>query len=181
MALLRANPQMREGDQISILHLIQHLPEQGVPYITWKDYNFALDIISDSTFPSKFYDYIPQSLFRVSNGYIETEAGIETGGVVYMLSREVGHKMQISTQFIVLTPDNSLYQEYACEEKKKEAAESYREIVKKKTPVSKKAIKTITTKNKYFYNFILRSKESINMKKIAIALLLYFARYRFVH
>ncbi|KAA6308943.1 hypothetical protein EZS27_039482, partial [termite gut metagenome] len=28
MALLRANPQMREGDQISILHLIQHLPEQ---------------------------------------------------------------------------------------------------------------------------------------------------------
>jgi hypothetical protein len=174
MALLRANPQMREGDKISIFHLIQHIPEKGIPYMTWKQYKFTLDVNSYSTLPSKFYNHIPKSLFRVKEGYIETEEGIETGGVAYVLSRGIGYNMQISTQSIVLTPDNSIYAEYACEEKKKEAAESYREIVKKKTAVSKKAIKTITTKNNYIYDFISRSKERINMKKIAIALVLIF-------
>jgi hypothetical protein len=148
MVLLRANPQMREGDQISILHLIQHLPsstDTGVPYATWKQYNFTLDLSSYDTLPSKFYDYIPQSLFRVNNGGIETEAGVETGGVAYVLSREVGRKIQISTQSIVLTPDNSIYQRYACEEKKKETAESYRETPKGKRLFLKRIFSKIKT------------------------------------
>jgi hypothetical protein len=160
MALLRANPQMREGDKISILHLIQHLPEKGVPYITWKQYNFTLDVNSYSTLPSKFYNHIPKSLFRVKEGYIETEAGIETGGVAYVLNRGMGYNMQISTQSIVLTPDNSIYQEYSCEEKKKEAAGSYAVVAKKKTVAPKKVV---NPKNEYLHGFISKSKNILRM------------------
>ncbi|KAA6335146.1 hypothetical protein EZS27_016591 [termite gut metagenome] len=176
MALLRANPQMCEGDQISILHLVQHAPSspgKGVPYMTWKQYDFTLDTISYDAIHSEFYNDVPKSLFRVNEGHIETEAGIEMGGVAYVLSREVGRKMQISTQSIVLTPDNDVYKEYSSEEKKKEAAASYRcgVVAKKKTVVPKKAV---NPKNEYLYGFISRSMEKIRMKKILIALVLLF-------
>ncbi|KAA6350471.1 hypothetical protein EZS27_002198 [termite gut metagenome] len=175
-ALLQANERMREGDQISILHLIQHVPEKGVPYVTWKQYDFTLDVMSYSTLPSKFYGDIPKSLFRVHEGYIETEAGIEMGGVAYVLSREVGRNMQISTQSMVLTPDNSIYKEYSCEEKRQEAAASYAVVAKKKTITPKKAVgtKMVISKNEYLHGFISRSKKILSMKKIFIALALIF-------
>ncbi|KAA6342097.1 hypothetical protein EZS27_010129 [termite gut metagenome] len=171
MAMLRANPQMQEGDQISILHLIQHVPEKGVPHVTWKQYDFTLDIVSYGAIHSEFYSDVPKSLFRVNDGCIETEAGIEMGGVAYVLSREVGRKVQISTQSIVLTPDNSIYKEYSSEEKKKEAARSYAVIAKKKTVTPKKAI---IQKNEYLHGFISRNKKILSMKKILIALVLIF-------
>ncbi|KAA6335327.1 hypothetical protein EZS27_016432 [termite gut metagenome] len=176
MALLRANPQMQEGDQISILHLIQHLPEKGVPHVTWKQYDFTLDIVSYSAIHSNFYSDIPKSLFRIKDGCIQTEAGIEMGGVAYVLSREVGRKVQISTQSIVLTPDNGIYKEYSSEEKKKEAAGSYVVVAKKKTVAPKKAVNTkvVIPKKEYLHGFISRSKKILSMKKIFIVLLLVF-------
>ncbi|KAA6317607.1 hypothetical protein EZS27_032262 [termite gut metagenome] len=176
LALLRANPQMQEGDQISILHLIQHVPEKGVPHVTWKQYDFTLDTISYSAIHSYFYSDIPKSLFRVNNGCIQTEAGIEMGGVAYVLSREVGRKVQISTQSIVLTPDNSIYKEYSSEEKRREAAGSYAVVAKKKTVAPKKAVgtKVVIPKNEYLHGFISRSKKILSMKKILIALVLIF-------
>ncbi|KAA6335750.1 hypothetical protein EZS27_016034, partial [termite gut metagenome] len=124
-----------------------------------------------SAIRSKFYNDVPKSLFRVNEGYIETEAGIETGGVAYVLIRETGHNMQISTQSIVLTPDNTIYKEYSSEEKKKEAARSYTVVAKKKTVAPKKAV---NPKNEYLHGFISRSKETFSMKKILIALVLIF-------
>ncbi|KAA6329098.1 TPR repeat-containing protein YrrB [termite gut metagenome] len=171
MAMLRANPQMQEGDQISILHLIQHVPEKGVPHVTWKQYDFTLDTISYGAIHSEFYSDIPKSLFRVNDGCIETEAGIEMGGVAYVLSREVGRKVQISTQSIVLTPDNSIYKEYSSEEKKKEAAGSYAIVAKKKMVAPKKVV---NPKNEYLHGFISKSKKILSMKKILIALVLIF-------
>ncbi|KAA6316447.1 hypothetical protein EZS27_033245 [termite gut metagenome] len=143
LALLWANPQLQKEDQISILHLVQHAPSssgENVPYITWKQYDFILDTDSYSASRFKFYKDVPKSLFRVNEGHIQTEAGIEMGGIAYVLSREVGCKVQISTQSIVLTPDNTIYKEYSCEEKKKEAAGSYscKVVAKKKTVAPKK-------------------------------------------
>jgi hypothetical protein len=172
LALLWANPQLQKEDQISILHLVQHAPsssERGVPYITWKQYDFILDTNSYSASRFKFYENVPKSLFRVNEEHIQTEADIETGGVAYVLSREVGRKVQISTQSIVLTPDNTIYKEYSCEEKKKEAAGSYAVVAKKAV-----GTKMVIPKNEYLHGFISRSKKIISMKKIMIALLLVF-------
>ncbi|KAA6333444.1 hypothetical protein EZS27_018147 [termite gut metagenome] len=174
MALLQANPQLQKEDQISILHLVQHMPsssDKGVPYITWKQYDFILDTGSYSAIRFKFYENVPKSLFRVNEGHIQTEAGIETGGIAYVLIRETGHKVQISTQSIVLTPDNDVYKEYSSEEKKKEAARSYTVAAKKKTVTPKKAV---NPKNEYLHGFISRSKETFSMKKILIALVFIF-------
>ncbi|KAA6321406.1 hypothetical protein EZS27_028940 [termite gut metagenome] len=174
MALLCANPQMQEGDQISILHLIQHVPEKGVPHVTWKQYDFTLDIVSYGAIHSNFYSDIPKSLFRVNDGCIQTEAGIEMGGVAYVLSREVGRKVQISTQSIVLTPDNDVYKEYSSEEKKKEAARSYAMGAKKKTVTPKKAVNTkvVIPKNEYLHGFISRSKKILIPTRYQIAVLI---------
>ncbi|KAA6314751.1 hypothetical protein EZS27_034681 [termite gut metagenome] len=176
LALLQANPQLQKEDQISILHLVQHAPsssEGGVPYMTLKQYDFILDTDSYSASRFKFYENVPKSLFQVNEGHIQTEADIETGGVAYVLIREVGRKVQISTQSIVLTPDNTIYKEYSCEEKKKEAAGSYScgVVAKKKTAAPKKAV---NPKNEYLHDFISRNKGKISMKKILIVLVLIF-------
>jgi type II secretory pathway component PulM len=93
-----------------------------------------------------------------------------------VLSREMGRNMQISTQSVVLTPNNSIYKEYSCEEKKKEAAGSYAVVAKKKTVTPKKAVSTkvVIPKNEYLHGFISRSKKILSMKKIFIALVLIF-------
>ncbi|KAA6320390.1 hypothetical protein EZS27_029830, partial [termite gut metagenome] len=72
-----------------------------------------------------FYDQIPQTLFTVSNGYVGTDANAEAGGIAYVLSRREGSKLLVSTQTVTLTPGNTVYRQYSCEEKKREALESY--------------------------------------------------------
>ncbi|KAA6322384.1 hypothetical protein EZS27_028065 [termite gut metagenome] len=101
LALLQANPQLQKEDQISILHLVQHAPsssEGGVPYMTLKQYDFILDTDSYSASRFKFYENVPKSLFRVNEGHIQTEAGIETGGIAILIALVLIFGITIASQ-----------------------------------------------------------------------------------
>ncbi|KAA6336756.1 hypothetical protein EZS27_015118 [termite gut metagenome] len=119
-ALLKSNLWMHSGDQVSIVHLVQRVKD-GIPRVSLKLHEFDLD--RDST--EVFYEHTPESLFYVTGGHIGTDANAEEGGIAYVLSREMGNKLLVSRQEIVLTPGNTMYKKYSSEEKRKEAAASY--------------------------------------------------------
>ncbi|KAA6332413.1 hypothetical protein EZS27_019077 [termite gut metagenome] len=121
-AILSANRAMHKGDKLSIIHLAQSVyPDDGMPYVRQCLYEFELNPASGEV----FHEQMPPSLFDAVNGYAGTGEGLETGGVAYVWSRRKGDKVCVSTQSIVLTPDNELYELYASEDKRQSAAESY--------------------------------------------------------
>jgi hypothetical protein len=121
-AILSANRGMHKGDRLSIIHLAQSVyPDDGMPYARQGLYEFELNPASGEV----FYEQMPFSLFDAINGYVGTGEGLEAGGLAYVWSRRKEDKVCVSTQSIVLTPDNELYEQYASEAKRQSAAESY--------------------------------------------------------
>jgi hypothetical protein len=93
---------MHSGDQISIVRLVQRIKD-GIPRVSLKLHKFDLD--RDST--EVFYEHTPESLFYVTDGHIGTDANAEEGGIIYVLSREMGSKLLVSRQEVVLTLGNT--------------------------------------------------------------------------
>ncbi|KAA6308099.1 hypothetical protein EZS27_040224, partial [termite gut metagenome] len=121
-ALLSMNSYIHEGDQVSIVHLSQEVfTSDMLPYVSFKFHEFTLDKKSSEVFSR----LVPSSLFYVNGGYIGTDANAEEGGMAYVLSRRSAGKLLVSTQFITLTPGNTMYKKYSSEEKLDEAIKSY--------------------------------------------------------
>ncbi|KAA6307722.1 hypothetical protein EZS27_040606, partial [termite gut metagenome] len=120
-ALLSANSFLHNGDQLSIVHLLQSFSDFGIPHTSMKLHKIIIDP-SDNI---PFRVLIPQSMFQIVNGRAGTDANAEAGGIAYVLSRRSENKLHVSTQPIVLTPGNTVYQQYSSDQKKKEAVESY--------------------------------------------------------
>jgi hypothetical protein len=131
-ALLSSNSVVHSGDQLSVVHLIQSISDAGVPRVTMKLHKFII-APSDAII---FQMLVPQSLFYAINGRVGTDANAESGGIAYVLSRRVENKLHVSTQSIILTPGNTLYQEYSSDKKKKEAVESYGNSIWYVDPIS---------------------------------------------
>ncbi|KAA6311020.1 hypothetical protein EZS27_037777, partial [termite gut metagenome] len=106
---------------LSIVHLLQSFSDFGIPHTSMKLHKLII-APSDST---PFRVLIPQSLFQIVNGRVGTDANAEAGGIAYVLSRRSDNKLHVSTQSVVLTPGNTVYQQYSSDQKKKEAVESY--------------------------------------------------------
>ncbi|KAA6308744.1 hypothetical protein EZS27_039643 [termite gut metagenome] len=119
---MSANRGMHKGDKLSVIHLAQSVyPDDEAPYVRQGLYEFELNPASGEV----FYEQVPPGLFDAVNGYAGTGEGLETGGLAYVWSRRKGDKVCVSTQSIVLTPDNELYEQYASEAKCRSVAESY--------------------------------------------------------
>lgn len=124
VALITANyPTLHSRHKISILHQIQEFTPDGMPVTTLKLYQFVLDRNNSDL----FYDRVPGKLFAVTaNRRIGTETGVAEGALAYIRSREDDKgKLYISTQHLVLTPNNLTYAKYGSAEKQAEAEASY--------------------------------------------------------
>jgi hypothetical protein len=124
LALINVNEFICCNDCLTVIHLVQTfvaIEETIIPYIIPRLYEFIIKPTSQIP----FYTLMPASLFRVNEGYIGTDSGIETGGMAYILSRKMENKADISTQSVVLTPDNVTYRKYSSEQQKQKVAISY--------------------------------------------------------
>jgi hypothetical protein len=119
-ALKEANNDLYENDKFRIVHLVQKIVDD-VPQVIPQLYEFTLNSCSAIL----FHALIPDFLFHAEESYIGTGAGLESGGVAYIRCREAGNKTLVSTQAVVLTPDNTMYEAYSSAEKRREAVESY--------------------------------------------------------
>jgi hypothetical protein len=122
--LVHANRFLEHGDRLTIIHLEQLMVEERkvmMPRMFMNRYEFTLD--SSSRVP--FRAVIPEAVFHAVNGQITTDNTLASGGIAYVLSREVRDKRYVSTQSIVLTSDNDIYSVYSSEEKRLQALQSY--------------------------------------------------------
>jgi hypothetical protein len=124
-ALLSVNTEVRRGDQLTVVHNLQSIFQPAnIPHMTMKLHYVLIDPESVDI----LYEQIPPSLCTPTDGYIGTDANAETGGIAYVWSRKnAAHPRRalVSTQSIVLTPGNTIYQHYSSEAHKQEAINSY--------------------------------------------------------
>ncbi|KAA6323846.1 hypothetical protein EZS27_026758, partial [termite gut metagenome] len=123
-ALLSANSFLHNGDQLSIVHLLQSFSDFGIPHTSMKLHKIIIDP-SDNI---PFRVLISQSMFQIINGRAGTDANAEAGGMAYVLSRSYGSKLLVSSQNIVFTPGYTLYKTYSSDAQKRKAMESYANI-----------------------------------------------------
>ncbi|KAA6323690.1 hypothetical protein EZS27_026892 [termite gut metagenome] len=122
--LVHGNRFLEHNDRLTIVHLEQLMVEERkviVPHVFMNRYEFVLD--SSSRVP--FRAVIPEAVFCAMDGQITIDNTLASGGIAYILSREVRDKRYVSTQSIVLTPDNHVYSAYSSEEKRLQALQSY--------------------------------------------------------
>ncbi|KAA6321111.1 hypothetical protein EZS27_029199, partial [termite gut metagenome] len=114
--LIHANRFLEHGDRLTIIHLEQVMireRERMIPRVFMNRYEFVLD--SSSRIP--FRTLVPEAVFQAANGQVGTDNALSTGGIAYIVSREVRDKRYVSSQSIALTPDNEVYPAYSSEEK----------------------------------------------------------------
>lgn len=97
--LLRNNPAIRQGDQLSLIRNTQMTnPETGVPYIICRVYEVLVDVSNNSS----LWNYLPQDIIgsdgAVGAAHLTFSAGDNTGGFAMILSRTISGKTYVSTQ-----------------------------------------------------------------------------------
>ena len=126
--LLQYNPALREGDQISLIKLLQQTNNNtGVPFVIVRKY----EVILNSTDSRLWKDFIPSSLvdgFLVGSNYVLTYVDDgDAGGFVLGLSRTIGGKTYVSTQNIVVTNNEAMISAYSSQAALQRAIDSYGE------------------------------------------------------
>ena len=107
-ALISNNIGVREGMQLSFVQYIQSVSEAGVPYVVCRAY----EIILDPTSNELLSQYFPIALFGVSNdadSALTVAASDWVGGFALVLSETTSAKTEVSTETIVMTPNNTTY------------------------------------------------------------------------
>lgn len=113
-ALLEANPSLQAGDQLSFIRYIQLVNETtGYPYVIVRKYEVILRRDSVDIWDN----YIPWDFFGLQTyegaTVISVNNGGEVGGVLCVLSRTISGKTYVSTQSIVLTNNEAIYDQYS--------------------------------------------------------------------
>lgn len=113
-ALLEANPSLQAGDQLSFIRFIQLVNETtGYPYVIVRKYEVILRRDSVDIWDN----YIPWEFFGLQTHegatVISVNNGGEVGGVLCVLSRTISGKTYVSTQSIVLTNNEAIYDQYS--------------------------------------------------------------------
>lgn len=113
-ALLDANPSLQAGDQLSFIRFIQLVNETtGYPYVIVRKYEVILRRDSVDIWDN----YIPWEFFSLQTNdgttVISVNNGGEVGGVLCVLSRTISGKTYVSTQSIVLTNNEAIYDQYS--------------------------------------------------------------------
>lgn len=124
--LIRLNPAIRQGDQLSFVRITQQTNGQtGVPYIVVREYELIVDVNG----AGDVFDFLP-------SGYIDsTEASSDcrlcvnnsgnAGGFALILSRTTGGKTYVSSQRVVVANNTALINAYSGETALAAAIQSY--------------------------------------------------------
>jgi hypothetical protein len=111
--LIRLNPAIRQGDQLSFVRITQQTNGQtGVPYIVVREYELIVDVNG----AGDVFDFLP-------TGYIDsTEASTDcrlcvnnsgnAGGFALILSRTTGGKTYVSSQRIIVANNTAIINAY---------------------------------------------------------------------
>lgn len=126
--LIRYNPAIREGDQLSFIKLTQLTNNNtGIPFVIVRKY----EVIINSTDSRLFSDFFPVDIVYPDmngNGYaiaIGDPGG--AGGFVMGLSRTIGGKTYVSTQNIVVVNNEAMISAYSSQAALQRAIDSYGE------------------------------------------------------
>lgn len=122
--LIKANPALKEGDQLSVVLYFQQTDPQGFPYVVCRPYELILSRTSEA----KVYDFLPEEVVMVSAGdnfalAINTTGFV--GGAAVVISRTTAAETRVSTSYICLTPGNTVYPQFTSSAAAAAARESY--------------------------------------------------------
>lgn len=118
--LIDANPQLREGDQISYVTYQQLMDNFDIPYYT--RILIEVTLYRDSTELMARVD--PNDTLRVSEGMLAGPHGGKTFGACFFLSRLSGSQLQVSTEYLLLNNTNWI-DEYSSPTAIQRAIDSY--------------------------------------------------------
>lgn len=124
--ILKNNPGIREGDQLSLIRLSQQTnADNGIPYVIQRKY----ELVFSRTNNREVYDYLPSDLVEtVASGddtVLALNIASRVGGFAWILSRTEAGKTYVSTQTIVPVNNGALISLYSSDAAYREAIESY--------------------------------------------------------
>lgn len=126
--IIRHNPAIREGDQLSFIRLVQLTnANTGIPFVIVRKY----EVILNSSDNRLWSDFIPANVINtdvLDEGaqLIVIDSG-EAGGFVIGLSRTIGGKTYVSTQNIVVANNDAMIAAYSSQAALQRAIDSYGE------------------------------------------------------
>ena len=122
--LIKANPGLREGDQLSVILYYQQTDPQGFPYVICRAYEMILSLSNGS----QVYDYLPEAVVTVDtedNLALAINTSEFTGGAAVVISRTTASETRVSTSYICLTDDNTVYPQFTSSAAAEAARQSY--------------------------------------------------------
>lgn len=127
-SILRNNPAIRRGDQISFI--LMHQLSNGitsVPYVVVREY----ELLVDDTASGLVKDYWPIDYLDVTAGedygFLSVVQGVPVGGFVFVLSRTISGRTYVSSQRIVLVNMENFIANYSSAAQLNSAISSYGE------------------------------------------------------
>lgn len=101
--VLRNNPAIREGDQLSFVRMTQMTnASTGVPYVVVREYEVIIDPANNTI----LWDYLPEDYFYewgTDTKYLAIGSATgKVGGFVMILSRTISGKTYVSSQRVIL-------------------------------------------------------------------------------
>lgn len=122
--ILDNNNGLQEGDQFSLIQYIQQTDPQGFPFIICRPY----EVILNRTDGRDLADFMPTDILTragATDTVLAVEASEFTGGVAMVFSRTTASSTRVTTGYICLTPDNSVYPQFTSQAAADAARESY--------------------------------------------------------
>lgn len=125
-ALIKYNPALREGDQLSFIRLTQMVnATTGYPYVIVRKYEMILSKAS----AEDIKDYWPIELFSApgteEGNVLQVKKENRQGGFLMIISRTIGGKTYVSTQGIVIVNNEAFIQQYSSASAIQAAIQSY--------------------------------------------------------
>lgn len=106
--LIQNNAGLQYGDQVSLVQFVQQQGPDGTPYVVCRAY----EVILDQNNTSPITDYLPSDYVSIdtqNNGALKITEEAPMGGYAFIISRTVGSTIRVSSQTLVLTPNNTVY------------------------------------------------------------------------
>lgn len=126
--LLRYNPAIREGDQLSVIKISQQTNAvTGMPYIVVRKYELIISRSAQGDVPS----YLPTEMMRIASTITDNpimfDCSEHVGAIAVILSRTIAGKTYVSTQRLILSNVDELYSLYSSAQQLEAAVQSYGE------------------------------------------------------
>lgn len=123
-AILDNNNGIQEGDQFSFVQYLQQTDPQGFPFVICRPY----EVILNRTDGRALFDFMPEGILEgggVENSTLGVDTSEFTGGVAMVISRTTASSTRVTTGYICLTSNNTVYPQFTSQAAADAARESY--------------------------------------------------------